>query len=93
MKLDRAEVLRPLYDLAFWVSLVTLLAIAVVGAIMLVFWRQRARTHQLEILAQSNHLMRMFYDLPFIGISMTSPETGRWVRCNDRFCEIMGYSR
>ena len=93
VKLDRAEVMRPLYDLAFWVGLITLLAISVVGAVMVVFWRQRARTHQLEILAQSTQLMRQFYDLPFIGISMSSPATERWLRCNDRFCEIMGYAR
>ena len=92
-KLDRDEVLVPLYDVAFWVSVITLLAISVMGAIMLLFWRQRSQTHQLEMLAQSNRLMQHLYDLPFIGISMTSPETRRWVKCNDRFCEIMGYSR
>ncbi len=92
-KLDRDEVLVPLHDLAFWVGVITLLAISVVGAVVLLFWQQRSRTHQLEILAQSNRLMRQLYDLPFIGIAMTSPETRRWVKCNDRFCEIMGYSR
>ena len=92
-KLDRDEVLVPLYDVAFWVGVITLLAISVMGAIMLLFWRQRSQTHQLELLAQSNRLMQQLYDLPFIGISMTSPETRRWVKCNDRFCEIMGYSR
>ena len=92
-KLDRDEVMVPLYDVAFWVSVITLLAISVVGAIMLLFWRQRSQTHRLEMLAQSNLMMQQLYDLPFIGISMTSLQTLRWVRCNDRFCEIMGYSR
>ena len=92
-KLDRDEVMVPLYDVAFWVSLIALLAISVVGAIMLLFWRQRSRTHQLEMQAQSSRLMQQLYDMPFIGIAMTSPQTLRWVRCNDRFCEIMGYTR
>lgn len=38
-------------------------------------------------------ILRLFYDLPFIGMAITSPETMRWVRFNDRLCEILGYSR
>ena len=38
-------------------------------------------------------ILRLFYDLPFIGMAITSPETRRWIRFNDRLCEILGYSR
>ncbi|MCX5936438.1 MAG: PAS domain S-box protein, partial [Pseudanabaena sp. LacPavin_0818_WC45_MAG_42_6] len=38
-------------------------------------------------------ILRLFYDLPFIGMAITSPETMHWVRFNDRLCEILGYSR
>jgi PAS domain S-box-containing protein len=38
-------------------------------------------------------ILRLFYDMPFIGMAITSPETKRWVRFNDRLCEILGYSR
>lgn len=38
-------------------------------------------------------ILRLFYDLPFIGMAITSPETKRWVKFNDRLCEILGYSR
>ena len=38
-------------------------------------------------------ILRLFYDLPFIGMAITSPETMRLVRFNDRLCEILGYSR
>ena len=92
-KIDRDEVMAPLRDLAFWIGVITFLGIAVVGAVMLAFWRQHAHAQRLELLAHSNRLMQQFYDLPFIGISMTSPESKRWVRCNDRFCEILGYPR
>ena len=92
-KVDRAEVMAPLHDLALWVGVLTLLTIFVVGGVVLAFWQQRTRMHRLEMFAQSHRLMQQFYDLPFIGISITSPETGRWVGCNDRFCEIMGYAR
>ncbi len=38
-------------------------------------------------------ILRLFYDLPFIGMAITSPETKRWIKFNDRLCEILGYSR
>ncbi|TYQ25084.1 PAS domain-containing protein [Pseudanabaena sp. UWO311] len=38
-------------------------------------------------------ILRLFYDLPFIGMAITSPETKCWVKFNDRLCEILGYSR
>ena len=38
-------------------------------------------------------ILRLFYDLPFIGMAITSPKTKRWIRFNDRLCEILGYSR
>ncbi len=38
-------------------------------------------------------ILRLFYDLPFIGMAITSPETKSWVKFNDRLCEILGYSR
>lgn len=44
-------------------------------------------------LQQQADLLGLFYDLPFIGMAITSPETKRWVTFNDRLCEILGYSR
>jgi len=35
----------------------------------------------------------VFFDMPFIGMAITSPESMRWVRFNDHLCEILGYSR
>jgi len=37
--------------------------------------------------------LRLFFDLPFIGMAITSPATKQWVQVNDRLCEILGYSR
>ena len=95
-KIDRAEVMAPLYRLVFWVSLVALFAVAAITAAVLGLWRQQQRTHRFELLAQAaeqDQLLRQFYDLPFIGMALTSPETKRWLQFNDRLCEILGYSR
>lgn len=44
-------------------------------------------------LRQGEGLLQLFFDLPFIGMATSSPETKRWLRCNDRLCEILGLTR
>ena len=38
-------------------------------------------------------LLRMFYELPFLGMAISSPADKRWLQVNDRLCEILGYRR
>ncbi|WP_296808703.1 EAL domain-containing protein [Thiocapsa sp.] len=95
-KVDRAEVMAPLRVLVYWVSLVALAALSVLGTSGYFFWRLQQRTHRLEMAAQAaekDRLLLKFYELPFIGMGITSPRTKRWIRFNDRLCEIFGYSR
>lgn len=37
--------------------------------------------------------LELFFELPFIGMAITSPETKRWINFNDELCNILGYSR
>ena len=92
-KLDRQEVMAPLRNLAFWVSLMALLAISAVSGVMLVLWQQRGRALRLEMQAESDALLRQFYDLPFIGIAIGSLHNNQCLKCNDYLCQILGYSR
>jgi PAS domain S-box-containing protein len=95
-KIDRDEVLAPLRNLVFWVSLVATSAVLVVALLILLLWRQQLRTHQLELAAQGmekDRLLRFFFDLPFVGMTILSPDNMRWLRFNDRLCEILGYPR
>ncbi|MBL0173043.1 MAG: PAS domain S-box protein [Gemmatimonadaceae bacterium] len=34
-----------------------------------------------------------FYDLPFIGMAVTSPSSKLWLQVNETLCEILGYPR
>jgi PAS domain S-box-containing protein len=45
-----------------------------------------------DALRESEARFRSYFDLPFHGIAITSPERG-WIQVNDRLCSIMGYSR
>ncbi len=95
-KIDRAEVMAPLHRLVFWVSVVALFTIAAITVAVLGLWRQQQRAHRLELLtqaAQQDRLLRKFFDLPFVGMALTSPENKHWLQFNDRLCEILGYPR
>ena len=95
-KIDRAEVMAPLKVLVFWVSLIAFFALVVVGIVGGVSRRLQQRAHRLELAAQAaekDRLLMKFYELPFVGMAVTSPQTKHWTRFNDRLCEIFGYAR
>jgi PAS domain S-box-containing protein len=46
-----------------------------------------------ESLRRNESMVRLFFDLPLIGMAITSAETKRWMRFNDRLCEMLGYTR
>ncbi|HOW54052.1 MAG TPA: PAS domain S-box protein [Syntrophorhabdaceae bacterium] len=45
-----------------------------------------------EKLARSEARFRSYFELPLVGIAITSSEKG-WLEINDRLCEMLGYSR
>ncbi len=44
-------------------------------------------------LREQSEVQRLFYDLPFIGMGISSPQRRQWLQVNDRLCQILGYSR
>ncbi len=45
-----------------------------------------------EALRTSEERFRTFFELPLIGIAITSPDM-RWIEVNDKLCSILGYTR
>ena len=94
-KIDQNEVLAQLWTLVFWISVVILVGVATVSVVLLLLWRQQQRAHQLALIvhtAEQDRLLKYFYELPFIGMAITSPDTKRWLRFNNQLCEMLGYS-
>ncbi|HEY9851829.1 MAG TPA: PAS domain S-box protein [Leptolyngbyaceae cyanobacterium] len=50
------------------------------------------RIREQEALRQSEQRFRSYFELPLIGIAITSLDKG-WLQVNDKLCEIFGYSR
>jgi PAS domain S-box-containing protein len=60
-----------------------------IGATIDIDARKRAE----EALRTSEREFRANFELAGIGQAQTDPDTGRYIRVNDRFCEMVGYSR
>jgi PAS domain S-box-containing protein len=94
-KIDRDEVLAPLWHSLFWIGLIAFAAVAAIMLALLLLWQQQRRAQKLALLAQqskSDRLLHHFYDLPFVGMAITSPQSKHWLRFNDQLCQILGYS-
>lgn len=46
-----------------------------------------------EATKEQADLLRMFYEMPFIGMAISSPSSKSWLQVNDRLCDILGYPR
>lgn len=95
-KIERDTVLAPLRALIYWISWVAFFSIAALSVALLLFWREQKRVQSLALLAEkgkSDSLLRHFFDLPFVGMAIISPETKRWLQFNDHLCNILGFTR
>ena len=63
--------------------------VGISGVLLDVTARREAEDAQKE----QAELLRMFYELPFLGMAISSPADKRWLQVNDRLCEILGYPR
>jgi diguanylate cyclase (GGDEF)-like protein/PAS domain S-box-containing protein len=95
-KVDIDEIMALLHEMLFWVSLVAIITVLVVAGVVLMMWRQQQRMNQMALVARTaekDKELKLFYDLPFIGMAISSPETKAWLYANDHLCEMLGYSR
>jgi PAS domain S-box-containing protein len=42
---------------------------------------------------ESAKAVRLFHDLPFIGMAVTAASSKRWIQVNEALCDILGYPR
>ncbi len=92
-KMDLHEAMAETREVALWVTLITFLATLIVGSAVVAHLRESQRVKELALQTDKDRLQRHFYQLPFVGMAITSPATRRWVQFNDSLCEILGYPR
>ncbi|WP_018607634.1 PAS domain S-box protein [Uliginosibacterium gangwonense] len=76
-----------------WPSLATMMGCLCIHATLWLAWqKQLENTHLVKDIA-SNQLLKHFYDLPFAGMATCSLNGRKLQHCNDKLCEIVGYSQ
>ncbi len=96
-KIDHEEIHLPSLE-RLW-QLVVLVATLVLGSGSCIgfIWRQQGvrfyqdRARVAEAARRSEQRFRTYFELPLIGIAVTSPTKG-WVEANEELCRILGYS-
>ncbi len=94
-KIDRDEALQPLFTLAWQISIIIFAALSILSVLLWRHWRQQKYIYNLLLEKQktkANHLLQQFFNLPFIGMAIVSAETQEWIRFNNNFATILGYS-
>jgi len=97
-KIDSEEVLAPLQELVYWVSLVSFAAVVVIGMVTWRLWRQMSHTQRVELAAHAaaalqeseikyHRLHESMMDA-FVMVDMS----GRLRDFNPAFREMLGYS-
>ena len=96
VKVDQSEIYKPMWKTFSWIAGILLIGILGIMIVMFYLLRQQKQLQQLALFtekAEYYQLLQQFYDLPFIGMAIISPDTKRWIKFNDRLCDILGYSR
>ena len=91
-KVDRDEVLAPLWSSLYWVGLIALAAVAAIMLALLLLWRQQQRSQALELLAQkgkADRLLATLADNSSDTIFIKDLE-GRYLLINPETARILG---
>ena len=97
-KVDQAEALAPVRQLAQWVTGMAIFAVLVAGALLAVWWRKEQARHQIrryEDALQRQALAQHFDYLAKYAndIILLADSDGRLVEANDQAVEAYGYTR
>ncbi len=92
--IERDEALAPLRQALALLAVVAFFLLTVMAMALLLLWRRTRESESLRLqarTAEQDRLLRVFYDMPFVGMAITSPESGRILQANPRMAEMLGH--
>jgi len=91
--------LASLPERALWVSVFAFFVIVVLSAVFLQFWYQQQCIYRFAlearctaVLAENETRFRALFNQAAVGVAQINTVTGRFVRINRKYCDIVGYS-
>ncbi|WP_019572164.1 bifunctional diguanylate cyclase/phosphodiesterase [Thioalkalivibrio sp. ALD1] len=80
---------------AVWMGAATLFVWLIMLAVGALLWRQQWLHHHLELMrshAEQDRLLRVFFDMPFVGMAISRPGGEGWERVNPLLAQMLGYA-
>lgn len=93
LKCDYNKAIQSLQSSAFGVAVIILLAVLVLGLALLLLWRMRLKSVQSVTRIKEEALRSSVVTMPFLGMGILSARMDSWLQCNDKLCDIVGYTR
>lgn len=91
----KQEVLAPVYMLAVWMAWLSLATVISVMFALRLVWVQHRRlikfSYQMQA-AEKDRLLVKFFEMPFVGMAIIDPNTGKWLQFNPELLRLMGYT-
>lgn len=92
-KHDYNKAIRSEQNSAFGVAIITFFAVLAIGLALLLVWKMHQKNRNLARRIQNDKLQDKFYTMPFIGMAILSSRMDCWIQCNDKICNILGYTK
>ncbi|WP_410474757.1 EAL domain-containing protein [Guyparkeria sp. TX1] len=89
----RSNVLQPLHQTLWLLAVVAFFLLAIMAVILALLWHRTRESDTLRWTARSaeqDRLLRVFYDMPFFGMAISSPANRRITDANPRLAEMLG---
>lgn len=93
LKYDYNKAIQSLQSSAFGVAVIIFFGVLVVGLALLLLWRLRLKSAQSATRLREEELQKNVVTTPFLGMGILSAKMDCWLQCNDKLCDILGYSR
>lgn len=93
LKYDYNKAVQSLQSSAFGVAVIIFFAVLVVGLALLLLWRWRLKSARTAIRIREEELQKNVVTTPFLGMGILSAKMDCWLQCNDKLCDILGYTQ
>ncbi|WP_283743073.1 PAS domain S-box protein [Sideroxydans sp. CL21] len=79
----------PDQEMVLWIGLIKGLFFVAATALLLFLLMRKLLIQATD----KDKQLKLFHDLPFIGMAISSPDSKEWLYTNDRLCDMLGYTR
>ena len=93
LKYDYNKAIQSLQSSAFGIAVIIFFAVLVLGLALLLLWRMRLKSVQSATRMKEEELQKNVVTTPFLGMGILSAQMDSWLQCNDKLCDILGYTR